>query len=131
MVYVVPFNRLMQKVETKSANGQHRVTMTYDEFKGIIKLLLRAVEVDEEWYRREDKDIAAAIDAKKISSAKEHFVEDGYFEGRLPRPHQVDESWYIRHYDDVAEGLRSGNFESALRHFEEHGYREGRLPAEY
>lgn len=70
MVYIVPFKRLMEKVEAKSINGQSRVTMTYGEFRGIIKLLLRAVEVDEDWYRREYPDIAVAIDAKQIGSAK-------------------------------------------------------------
>ena len=131
MIYVVPFHRLLEKIGTKSANGQLQVTLTFDEFKGVIKMFLRGIEVDEEWYRREYADIAEAIDAKKIRSAKEHFVEEGYFEGRLPRPHEIDEAWYTGHYEDVAEGLRNGSFTSALRHFKEHGYAEGRFPAEY
>jgi hypothetical protein len=131
MVYIVPFKQLIKKLETKS-NGQRRVTMTYEEFKDVIKLLLRAVDVNEEWYRREYDDVAAEIgEAKTYHSAKHHFVEEGYFEGRLPRPHVLDEEWYMRRYEDVAEGVRDGSFVSALGHYAEYGYAEGRMPAEY
>ena len=57
-----------------------------------------------------------------------HFVEDGYFEGRLPFPMKVDERWYMTQYPDVADSVRRGILQSAQAHFDEDGYREGRLP---
>jgi hypothetical protein len=127
----VPFQQLTKKFETTS-NGHRRVTMTYEEFKDVIRMLLRFVEVDEEWYRREYDDVVAEIgEGKTYRSAKHHFVEEGYFEGRLPQPPAVDAEWYMKQYADVAEGVRNGAFTSALQHYMEHGYSEGRMPAEY
>ena len=59
----------------------------------IIKKLLRAVPVDEEWYLRTYPDVAVGIENGNTKSAKHHFVTDGYFEGRLPFEHEIDEEW--------------------------------------
>jgi hypothetical protein len=61
-------------------------------------------------------------------STRDHFVQNGYFEGRRPHEIEVDEEWYLAHYDDVAEGVETGEIGSASEHFHRHGYREGRLP---
>jgi hypothetical protein len=37
-----------------------------------------------------------------IKSAREHFISDGYFEGRLPFEMKVDETWYLDQNPDVA-----------------------------
>ena len=97
----------------------------------MIKHLLRGVHVDEEWYRRTYDDVDAAIKGGAYESAKHHFVEDGYFEGRRPCPVRVDEAWYVATYPDVAEGMELGDIQSAQEHFDQHGYREGRFPAAY
>ena len=84
----------------------------------IIKKLLRAVPVDEEWYLRTYPDVAVGIENGNTKSAKHHFVTDGYFEGRLPFEHEIDEEWYSTTYPDVA-----AHYESAKRHYMEYGYR--------
>lgn len=129
MAYVVPFKFLLRLVKMSAEGGEMRVTIGYDEFKAAVRLLLRSVAVDEEWYCGHYEDVAAAIRDGTCRSAREHFIADGYFEGRLPGPHQVDEAWYTRQYDDAAEGIRSGDFASAAQHYVEYGYEEGRLPA--
>jgi hypothetical protein len=63
-----------------------------------------------------------------VKSARQHFVDDGYFEGRRAFPVQVDEKWYTETYPDVAESIRQGAIPSAQAHFDGDGYREGRLP---
>jgi hypothetical protein len=63
-----------------------------------------------------------------VESAKQHFMEDGFFEGRLPFPMPVDERWYLEENADVAESVRKGVVGSGQQHFTEDGYREGRLP---
>ncbi len=74
------------------------------------------------------EDVARVVRASQITFAKEHFVRDGYFEGRLPAPVKVNEEWYLKQYPDVREGIRRGDFESAQKHFISEGYREGRRP---
>ena len=72
-----------------------------------------------------------AIKAGTFKSAKHHFVENGYFEGRLPAEFHVDEAWYLTAYPDVADGIGTGEILSATEHFLTNGYAEGRLPSEY
>ena len=84
--------------------------------------------MDEDWYLAQNPDIAKAVEAATTESAKRHFIEHGYFEGRLPFRIAVDERWYLLQNPDVAENVRRGVVESAQQHFELNGYREGRLP---
>ncbi len=60
--------------------------------------------------------------------ARDHFVHNGYFEGRLPFPIAVDERWYLTENPEVAEYIRAGRLTSGQQHFAQDGYREGRLP---
>jgi hypothetical protein len=90
--------------------------------------MIVGIEVDEEWYLRTYEDIAKAVREGAIRSAQHHFVEDGYFEGRIPFPMRVDERWYMNQYPDVGDSVRRGELPSAQAHFDEDGYREGRLP---
>ncbi|HET7883390.1 MAG TPA: hypothetical protein VFL55_21060 [Acetobacteraceae bacterium] len=96
----------------------------------ILRMMISGIEVDEAWYLREHEDIARAVQSGRIASAKQHFIDDGYFEGRLPFPMPVDERYYLTHNPDVAESVRKGVVDSGAQHFAEDGYREGRLPYE-
>lgn len=51
-----------------------------------IRLFLRTVPVDEAWYRSAYPDVDEAIAAGKIASARIHFIEHGFFEGRTAQP---------------------------------------------
>jgi hypothetical protein len=123
-----PFNLLKQKLSIVTVNGQLKVNNTYDEFLDIIRLLIRAAEFDSAWYKTEYPDIAEAVAAGDIKSPKDHFVDSGYFEGRLPSPLKVDEAYYLERYPDIAEAIARGDSESAEQHFLTHGYWEGRVP---
>ena len=96
----------------------------------LVRKLLNAVTVDEDWYRKTYPDVDQAIASGATSSAKEHFTASGYFEGRRPAKIVVDEKFYISKYPDVAEGIEFEEITSAQDHFESHGYEEGRLPFE-
>jgi len=74
------------------------------------------------------RDVDEAISLGKFDTAREHYVETGYFEGRFPRKILVDEQWYVATYSDVAEAIKRGRFVKAQEHYEKDGYREGRLP---
>jgi hypothetical protein len=94
-----------------------------------MKLVISGIEVNEDWYLRHYEDIAKAVKEGAVKSARQHFVDDGYFEGRQPFAIQVDEKWYLQQNPDVAEGVRKGLIPSAQAHFDQDGYREGRQPA--
>jgi hypothetical protein len=126
--YIPPFAVIKGSIEISTSKGQLIATATYENLIRIIKLLLSGMDVDEDWYLAQYPDVAAAIAEGKTTSARQHFVDDGYFEGRLPFAMEVDEKWYQKEYADVAESIRKGAEPSAQAHFLRDGYKEGRLP---
>ena len=130
MKYLPPFDLIRRSVEISTVKGELRVNVSYDDFINILRLLISGVVVNGEWYLEEYPDIGQAAKDGLVTSARRHFIDDGYFEGRLPFPMNVDETWYLEQNPDVAESLRKGVISSGQQHFNEDGYREGRLPYE-
>lgn len=128
MKYLPPFDLIRRSIEISTIRGELRVNVSYEDFVKILKRMIVGVEVDEAWYLRTYDDIAKAIRDGIVRSAQQHFVDDGYFEGRLPFPMRVDDRWYLSEYPDVADSVRKGTILSPQGHFDEDGYREGRLP---
>jgi hypothetical protein len=108
--------------------GKAKVDMTYEDVQQMIRSLLTVIEVDEAFYLERNKDVAEGIARGDIRSAREHFVDHGYFEGRLPYPIKVDEAWYLETHVDVADTVRRGEYASGQDHFDGPGYPEGREP---
>ncbi len=106
----------------------HYVELQEAKLFRLIRVILDSVEVDEAWYLATYPDVAAAVKAGELKTAKAHYVVAGYFENRLPRPVTVDETWYLTEYPDVAEAVRGGAVASASAHFEMADFVEGRLP---
>ncbi len=136
MGYLPPFDLITRRVASLNGSGRQNgssaaIELSLDEFKEIVKLLLRGVDVDEDWYLAEYADVAQAIRDGGFKSARHHFIEDGYFEGRRPYPFRVNEQWYLRTYPDVADSIKAGRVSSPQQHFQDHGYSEGRLPWDY
>lgn len=130
MKYLPPFELIRRSVEITTVRGELQVKLSYENFVAILRQMIQGIEVDEAWYARAYEDIGDAIKQGTIASAKQHFVHDGYFEGRLPFTINVDEKRYLAENPDVAESIRSGSVASAQEHFDKNGYREGRLPFE-
>src|SRR5262249_46854246 len=128
VTYLPPFDLIRRMVEVSTVRGELRVSLSYDDFIKLLRMMISGTELNEDWYLAEHEDIARAVASGTVASAKQHFVDDGYFEGRLPFPMTVDERWYLEQYPDVAESVRKGAVGSAQQHFIEDGYREGRLP---
>ena len=128
MKYLPTFDLIKRSLDIKPGNGDLRVNLSYDEFVNILRMMIQGIEVDEAWYKSTYEDIGQAINEGRIPSAKHHFVNDGWLEGRLPFPMNVAEPWYLKQYPDVADFLRRGLLLSAQGHFDEDGYKEGRLP---
>jgi hypothetical protein len=126
--YLPPFEVIKRPVEISSSQGQVTATVSYEDLLGLIKHLLSTVEVDENWYVAQYPDVAQAIAQGRTASARQHFIDNGYFEGRLPFLIPVEEHWYLGNYPDVAACVATGSEPSAQAHFIQSGYREGRLP---
>ena len=128
MNYLPPFEGIKTFVTFAALKGELTVSTGYAQFTQLIRTLLQGIEVDEAWYLRQYPDVAEAVDKGIVGSAKEHFLNDGYFEGRMPFPIKVDEKWYLEQNPGVAEYIARGELESAQQHFNDNGYREGRKP---
>ena len=130
MKYIPPFELIRRSIEISTVRGELRVNLSYEDFVGILRQMIQGIEIDEAWYAGSYEDIGNAVKEGQIVSAKQHFVSDGYFEGRIPFPIRVNERWYLNRHPDVAESIRHGTVGSAQEHFDKDGYREGRLPFE-
>jgi hypothetical protein len=126
--YLPPFELIRRSIEISTVRGELRVNLSYENFVAIIRTMIRGIEVDEAWYSSAYEDIGHAMKGGVVRSPKQHFVDDGYFEGRLPFPIVVDERWYLAENPDVADSIRRGVVDSGQEHFNKDGYREGRLP---
>jgi hypothetical protein len=81
-----------------------------------------------EFYTATYPDIAAAHAAGEIGDLHRHFVELGYFEGRMGAAPPIDETFYTGIYNDVAEAVRRGDLASGREHYVRSGAAEGRVP---
>ncbi|MFL5255970.1 MAG: hypothetical protein ACJ8AI_24365 [Rhodopila sp.] len=131
MSYLPPFDVVKRSFELSTSKGQLMATASYENIIKMIRLLISAIDVDEVWYLDTYPDVAQAVRQGQISSAKEHFINNGYFEGRLPSKVTVDEEWYKNEYPDVAESIKQGAEQSAQVHFYRNGYKEGRMPHQH
>ena len=84
MNYLPPFELIRRSIEISTVRGELRVNLSYENFVNLLRTMIRGVEVNEAWYARTYEDIGMAIRDGIIRSARQHFIDDGYFEGRLP-----------------------------------------------
>jgi hypothetical protein len=124
----VPFAQLKTSLRIIPMRGHLQADIARDDFLDLIKTILRAVPVDQSWYRATYPKAAKEIDIGTFSSVTLHFAEQGYFEGYYPFEIVVDETWYVSRYDHVRTGLELGVAKSAQDHFIRLGYDEGCLP---
>jgi hypothetical protein len=126
--YLPPFEVLKSYLTISNVKGELMVSCRYENLIQMLRQMIIGVEVDEAWYLERYPDIAEAIREGVVKSPRVHFVNDGYFEGRLPFPIQIDERYYLAQNTGVADYVRKGMLQSGQQHFDENGYMEGRLP---
>lgn len=121
------FERILEICRIRGWSENHKtLTIDRDGFKAIIREILRDMPFDENWYLGHYPDVAAAV-ARGEVTAREHYVEFGYFEGRLPGLNGFDGAAYFRTQPDLAHfSAHPDAIDLARDHFVEHGYREGR-----
>lgn len=103
------------------------VTIPSALFKLLIGDIVSRQAFDEDAYLAANPDVAEAVKRGAITSAREHYISRGYFEGRLPGSTKVDEVWYLSKYPDVAAAVRNGTIKDGGTHYDSAGLREGRV----
>lgn len=123
-----PIELQKASIVRKNGNGEQEIALNYDLFKAILRAAASTIAYDEAWYLGRYKDVAAAVKAGDWKSGREHFINQGYLENRLPYNILVDEKFYLEANPDVAAGVAKGELSDAQQHFDRSGYLEGRLP---
>jgi hypothetical protein len=104
------------------------VTIPFGILRALLRGTLVSVPFQEERYLHLNPDVAAAVFRGEIRSGHEHFVTNGYFEGRHGAGEDFVEAWYLDAYPDVAMAIRAGAFASAHEHYTRVGLFELRGP---
>lgn len=81
----IPTYAMVEEALGLEAGTEPPPTVPWTSLIEVIRLFLSHIPVDETWYCSAYPDVAEAIRAGWVSSAAEHFIAAGYFEGRAPR----------------------------------------------
>ncbi|MGG5819315.1 hypothetical protein [Falsiroseomonas sp. HW251] len=105
------------------------VTIPLPLFRFLMQIAVAHADFNEEGYLAANPDVAEAVKAGTVDSARLHYVGFGFFEGRRGATPEVDERWYLKTYPDVGSAVRAGQIGSAAEHFTVVGASEGRSPS--
>ena len=120
------------RAEIRKANprypDQPTVVIKTELLDYLINCAVQLSAFDEAHYLKKYPDVAAAVQAGTVASAKDHFVQEGYREGRHPVQVKVDEAWYLEKNQDVDTAVQKGAVKSATQHYVSAGWKELRSP---
>jgi len=117
------------RISRDRLNGRSKVAIDAKLLRRILQCVAIHLPFSEEFYRGTYPDIAQAVAAGRIPDLHRHFVETGFFEGRLGAPPPVDEGFYRGLYKDVAAAIARGDVNSGAEHYVRSGAAEGRVPS--
>ena len=129
-MYIPPFNAFLQNLNLSADefNSAEQVTVPAELLRFMLQLLVAGGSFNETGYLRDNPDVAEAVKAGQIRTARLHYIGFGFFEGRSGATPDVDEAWYRETYPDVDNAIRCGQIQSAAEHFFQTGAAEGRSP---
>ena len=70
MSYLLPFAFVKHKYKITANTDRDRMALLYRDLIDIVKLLLRGVAIDEEWYLAQYPDVAEAIEGGMFKSGQ-------------------------------------------------------------
>jgi hypothetical protein len=128
--YLPHIDLLLQalRINRERLNSKSKVAIDARLLRALIQAIVARAPFSEEFYLETYPDIAKAHAAGTIPDPQQHYVEAGFFEGRLGAPPPVDEGFYTSLYKDVAQAVTRGDIPSATEHYLRQGATEGRLP---
>lgn len=118
------------RINRDRLNSRAKIAIDAKLLRMIIQSVVVHLPFSAEFYRRTYPDIAEAAAAGQIPDLHRHFVETGFFEGRVGAPPPVDEAFYTGLYPDVAQAVLRGEVASGREHYLQSGIAEGRVPSE-
>lgn len=128
--YMPHIDLLLQalRVNRERLSSKSKVAIDAKLLRMLIQTAVEKLPFSEEFYAETYPDIGDAASSGQIPDLHRHFVEAGYFEGRLGSPPEVDEDFYTSIYKDVAVAIERGDIGSATEHYLRSGAAEGRVP---
>jgi len=117
------------RINRERLDSRSKIAIDARLLKALLQVLAECAPFSEEFYLQNYADIAKAHAAGDLADPKRHFVERGYFEGRLGAPIEVNEAYYLKRYRDVEHAVLRGELKSISEHFSHSGYAEGRSPS--
>ncbi|MGP8262682.1 MAG: hypothetical protein ACLQMV_07530 [Rhodoblastus sp.] len=116
------------RIDRNRLNSRSKVAIDAQVLRRLIQCAIERLPFSAEFYRETYPDIAAAAAAGQIADLHRHYVDTGYFEGRVGVPPGIDENYYRAAYQDVAEAIAERQVASAADHYMQAGAAEGRVP---
>ena len=121
ILHVLRINR--ERLDSKS-----KVAVDAKLLKALLRTIVQCSPFSEEFYLETYPDIAEAYAAGQIPDLRRHYIEFGFFEGRIGALPTVDEPYYTSLYKDVGQAMLSGEIKSGAEHYIQSGCAEGRIP---
>jgi hypothetical protein len=128
--YVPHIDLLLQalRINRERLNGKSKVAIDAKLLRALLQALASSMPFSEEFYLETYSDIAEAHESGQIANPQRHFIEIGFFEGRMGSRPPVDEAFYTKLYKDVGAAVRRGDVDSGFEHYMRSGASEGRVP---
>jgi hypothetical protein len=118
------------RINRERLGSRAKIAIDARLLRGLIQAIVARDAFSEEFYLATYPDVAEAHAAGTIPDPHQHYVETGYFEGRMGSPPPLDEGFYTRLYRDVAQAVAKGDVKSGLEHYLRQGAAEGRIPCQ-
>ena len=103
------------------------VTVKTEFLRHLLIEIARMQRFDAQFYVSTYPDVESAQIAGDITNLHQHYLQAGYFEGRLPHEPVFDAKWYFEHYPDLAGSYAADDEAGLHRHYLDTGLAEGRL----
>ena len=128
--YVPHIDLILQalRINRERLNSRSKIAVDARLLRGMLQALVTTLPFDASFYQKTYPDIAEAYAAGLIPDLRQHFVDSGYFEGRLGSPPEVDEAFYLATYRDIGTAVQRGEIASGADHYLRSGAAEGRVP---
>ncbi len=117
------------RITRERLNSRSKIAIDAKLLRLILQNLISLMPFSESFYRQTYTDLAEAAAAGHIPDLHRHYIETGFFEGRLGAPPEVDDAFYLATYPDVATAIERGEVDSATKHYMGSGVAEGRIPS--
>lgn len=116
------------RVNRERLNSKSKIAIEAKLLRTLLQMIILNLPFSVEFYKERYPDLAEAHTTGQIPDLHRHFIESGYFEGRLGAAPPVDETFYTELYPDVAAAVEHEELSSGAEHYMRAGAAEGRVP---